>query len=214
MMIAKNEAGKAALVTLVLVGAAAAGWWAWRRMAEPHAQPSSQPGTVAGVELRGKSLRSAPEDKSKLASKTGGDSKPAAPVPPRTTGSNETEWTALDVADLSNFDYEESGEEIPPEIQAWNGKQVQIHGYMNPTRFTKEGVAEFMLTAFPGACCFASIPRLNEWVVVRMPEGQSTDYAYYAPIAVQGVLEVGEEVVDDVVQSLFRLEARLVAIED
>ena len=70
-----------------------------------------------------------------------------------------------------------------------------------------------MLTAFPGSCCFGSIPRFNEWVVVRMPEGKSADYAYYAAIAVQGVLEVGEKIVDEIVQRIFRMEALLVAVE-
>ncbi len=208
MSSAHGRAGKAIWVALALVAAAALAWWSWRKFAAPAPIDASRTGPNVDIALRGKPLRSAPEAKPAPA---GGSTVVAAPPAANATAN---EWTALDVADLSNFDYEDGGQDIPPEIQAWNGKQVQIHGYMNPTRFTKEGVAEFMLTAFPGACCFGSIPRLNEWVVVRMPEGQSTEYAYYAPIAVQGVLEVGEEVVDDVVQSLFRMQALMVAIED
>ncbi len=200
--------GRVLLAGALILALALAVVFVWRQRAlsgQGGARGSAS--GAAGIpppSVRGEPLRSAPRKSEAV----------AAPSAPAARAGGEDAWIPLDVADLSNFDYEEQSGDLPPEILAWNDKRVELHGFMNPTRFTKDGVAEFMLTAFPGACCFGSIPRLNEWVVVRMPEGKSTDYAYTAPIVVLGRLEVGEEIVDEVVQSLYRMEAQRVVVED
>ena len=76
---------------------------------------------------------------------------------------------------------------------------------MTPVDFDSDGVRSFSLTAIPGGCCYGMVPRLNEWIVVTMPEGERAEYAYYEPVTCKGELEVGEVAADGVVVSLFRM---------
>jgi hypothetical protein len=176
-------------------------WLAWG-----CSQDAPPPVAAYDPSLRGQPLRSAPS------APGGASSAPTADDAPKQRGAAaQSVWIEIDVADLSNWDYDEGSGEIPPEILDWNGDKLAVHGFMNPTKFDKQGVIEFMLTAIPGACCFGSIPRLNEWVVVRLPAGKSAEYSYYAPIVVRGELEVGELVKEGAVLSLFRMEAQDIA---
>ena len=71
--------------------------------------------------------------------------------------------------------------------------------------FDGDGVKSFALTAIPGGCCYGAIPRLNEWVVVTMPEDKRAEYAYYDPVTIFGTLSVGELYEDGVLLSLYRM---------
>jgi hypothetical protein len=94
---------------------------------------------------------------------------------------------------------------VPEELRAFDGVQVEITGFMNPIEFDRDGVKSFALTAIPGGCCYGAIPRLNEWVVVRMPGEERAEYAYYDPVTIFGELSVGELYEDGVVLSLYRM---------
>lgn len=147
---------------------------------------------------------------------------PAQDKPP------QTEFEELKFATLSGFDYPKSGSfqvgpagetryeasasdtpasptKIPADVRAFDGRRVQVTGFMNPIEFDGDGVKNFALTAIPGGCCYGAIPRLNEWVVVTMPEGQRADYAYYDPVTIFGSISIGELYEDGVILSLYRM---------
>jgi hypothetical protein len=103
---------------------------------------------------------------------------------------------------------------IPDGVRAWNERRVCVTGFMNPVEFDADGVASFLLTGVPGGCCFGMIPRLNDWVVVTMPEGERTDYAYFDPVTIYGEISIGEEFDGGVIVSLYRMTPQAVEIGD
>lgn len=142
------------------------------------------------------------------------------------------EYRELTFATLSGYDYPKSGSdqvgapmvasadakiagsssggELPPSkvpeaVRAFDGKSVEITGFMNPIEFDRDGVKSFALTAIPGGCCYGAIPRLNEWVVVEMPGDERAEYAYYDPVTIYGEISIGEQYEDGTVLSLYRM---------
>jgi hypothetical protein len=73
-------------------------------------------------------------------------------------------------------------------------------------------VKSFLLTNYPGGCCFGMVPRLNEWIEVEMPNDGRVDYSYYDPIKIVGLLEVGEAKSGEVVTSLYRMKPEKVEV--
>ncbi len=80
-------------------------------------------------------------------------------------------------------------DQIPAEVKAWNGKKAVITGFMLPTALKDGKAVEFLIMANQMACCFGTVPNMNEWVVVRMPAG--VPVTQDVPISFHGVLRVG-----------------------
>jgi hypothetical protein len=98
-------------------------------------------------------------------------------------------------------------DQIPEEIDALSGKKVCVTGYMLPVEMEEDNVTVFLLMRTPMQCCFGVAPQLNEWVVVRMDKSAKPVGPEYKPVSAMGVLEVGEEVKDGWVTSLYRMTA-------
>jgi hypothetical protein len=80
-------------------------------------------------------------------------------------------------------------EQIPGTVKAWNGKKAIITGYMVPVKMDKGLVTEFLLMRNTMACCFGSVPNMNEWVIVKMKKGVQP--LMDVPVAFYGELKVG-----------------------
>jgi hypothetical protein len=80
-------------------------------------------------------------------------------------------------------------EQIPPIVKSWNGQKAVITGYMVPVKMQKGLVTEFLLMRNTMACCFGTVPNMNEWVVVRMRQGVPP--LMDVPLAFYGLLKVG-----------------------
>ena len=99
-------------------------------------------------------------------------------------------------------------DQIPPEIKALDGEPVLLLGFMVPVEFDSRGkLAAFAITQNQAFCCYGVTPAMNDWVMVRVPEGQGVEYRQQEPVAVYGVLEVGELLDEGYVLSLYRLTA-------
>ena len=190
-----------------------------------------QPDTAPSGEVRGKPIASAPSAKSKLPPEvvtlTGAnginlaaDAPPVDP-PKEKDGDREVKFELL-----TSYDYEWSqttgivapgaagGAQIPPEVRALDRQKVFIVGYMQPIDFDNDGVRTFLLTNYPGGCCFGMVPRLNEWVEVSLAGDERVEYSYFDAIEVHGRLEVGEAKSGEVVTSLYRMTPDKVEIAD
>lgn len=102
---------------------------------------------------------------------------------------------------------------IPAAVQQLDGRRVFIKGFMLPLEGDDRGVTLFMLNANIDLCYFGAPVRPNDWILVRMKPGQAAEYTH-RPTAVWGRLEVGAEVEEGRVTSLYRLvdaEARVEA---
>jgi hypothetical protein len=62
-------------------------------------------------------------------------------------------------------------EQIPPMVKSWNGKRAIITGFMLPTKLDNGKATEFLLMANQMACCYGTVPNMNDWVVVKCPKG-------------------------------------------
>lgn len=100
---------------------------------------------------------------------------------------------------------------FPEGVRALDGEQLSIVGYMIPLDWDEERVTGFMLVRDLAACCFGGMPRPDEWVDVRMEEGEGSDFFPYVPIRVTGVFSVGLDRQEDaLVGSVFQMRARSV----
>ena len=88
-----------------------------------------------------------------------------------------------------------------------NGKKFAVRGFMIPFKVDGEDVTEFLLVRNQFACCFGVVPKMNEWIHVKMAKGKVAPYAVDIPITVYGKLDCGELIEKGVVMSLYRMEA-------
>lgn len=80
-------------------------------------------------------------------------------------------------------------EQIPATVKSWSGRKVIITGFMLPTKLTKDKATEFLLMANQMACCYGTVPNMNDWVIVRAPDG--VPITQDVPISFRGTLKVG-----------------------
>ncbi len=97
-------------------------------------------------------------------------------------------------------------EQISPQIQAMDGKKVEIQGFMLPLDMSEGNLRTFMLLKDQMACCFGNIPRLNEWVYVRVPRKKQVSIHQDIVITLLGTLRVGAKFEGEVLTGIYHLE--------
>ena len=116
----------------------------------------------------------------------------------------EPNWAKMeDPAYISSL---KLNEQISPQIQAMNDKKVEIQGFMLPLDMLEGNLRTFMLLKDQMACCFGSIPRLNEWVYVRVPKEKKISVHQDIPITLFGTLRVGAKFEREVLTGIYHLE--------
>ena len=102
-------------------------------------------------------------------------------------------------------------DQIPAPIRAFSGKRVAVQGFMVPIRIEKGATKSFLLVKDQSLCCYGRMPRMNEWVSVKMTGDKAAKFIGDQPVTVFGTLNVGEEIDKGEVLSIYRLEAEDVA---
>ena len=98
--------------------------------------------------------------------------------------------------------------QVPGEILEMDGREVLLLGFMIPLELTAEGdIQSFILTQDQMFCCFGVVPSMNEWVTIYIGKNMQAKYLPNEPIGVQGILEIGENLEDGFVTSLYRMRA-------
>jgi len=85
----------------------------------------------------------------------------------------------------------EAEKQIPAKIREFNDKKVSVTGFMLPVKMDGGLVTEFLLVKDPMMCCYGVMPKVNEWVVVRMV-GKGVAPLMDVPITFEGKLSVGQ----------------------
>ena len=99
-----------------------------------------------------------------------------------------------------------SGEEqIPPIVKTWSGRKAVVTGFMLPTKMDNGKAVEFLLMANQMACCYGSVPNMNEWVIVRIPGG--TTVTQDVPISFRGPLQVGARYENGYMVGIYQMDA-------
>lgn len=103
--------------------------------------------------------------------------------------------------------------QIPDALLAYDGKRVQVSGFMLPIDVGEDGdVHMFFLMRDLASCCFGGTPKMNEWVLVEAGSGFRTKYTGYAAIAVTGRIAIGEKVEYGRVTSIYRVEGEAITV--
>jgi len=95
--------------------------------------------------------------------------------------------------------------QIPPEVKGWNQKKAVITGFMLPTKLENGNATEFLLMANQMACCFGTVPKMNDWVVVHMPQG--TQVIQDVPISFYGTFRVGAVYEDGYLTGIYAMDS-------
>ncbi|HKB56342.1 MAG TPA: DUF3299 domain-containing protein [Lacunisphaera sp.] len=95
--------------------------------------------------------------------------------------------------------------QIPEKIKALDLQKVAVTGFMLPVKMDKGLVTEFLLVKDPMMCCYGIMPRINEWVVVKMV-GPGVKPLMDIPITFEGRLHVGEMYENGYLTGLYLLD--------
>jgi hypothetical protein len=83
----------------------------------------------------------------------------------------------------------QSVRQIPADIAKLDGQKVVVTGFMLPVRLKEGLVTEFLLVSDPMVCCYGAVPKVNEWITVRLATG--IEPLMDVPLAFAGLLRVG-----------------------
>ena len=91
------------------------------------------------------------------------------------------EYSVVGFDKLSGFKYEvpedtntnavaqaKSDEQIPEQVRDFNGKRVALKGFMLPLKVEGGLVTELLIMRDQSMCCYGAVPKINEWVSVKM----------------------------------------------
>ena len=81
--------------------------------------------------------------------------------------------------------------QIPASVRAFNGQKVALRGFMLPLKVESGKVTELLLMRDQSMCCFGAVPRINEFVTVKMTGG-GTKAVMDQAVTLVGKLKVGE----------------------
>jgi len=115
----------------------------------------------------------------------------------------EGEFVTVGFDKLSTFQYdvpEEVGEvkadapdpdkQIPPTVKELNGRRVSLKGFMLPLKVEQGLVTELLIMRDQSMCCYGTVPKINEWVSVKMT-GKGVKPVMDQAVTMMGTLKVG-----------------------
>jgi len=82
-------------------------------------------------------------------------------------------------------------DQIPANVRAWDKKQVALKGFMLPLKVEGGLITELLIMRDQSMCCYGAVPRINEWVSVKMT-GKGLKPIMDQAITLYGTLHVGE----------------------
>ncbi len=95
--------------------------------------------------------------------------------------------------------------QIPEKVKALDLQKVAVTGFMLPVKMEGSLVKEFLLVKDPMMCCYGVMPKLNEWIVVKMV-GAGVKPLMDTPITFEGKLHVGEMYENGYLTGLYLLD--------
>jgi hypothetical protein len=96
-------------------------------------------------------------------------------------------------------------DQIPPAVRGWSGKKAIVTGFMLPTKLDNGKAVEFLLMANQMACCYGTVPNMNDWVIVRIPKG--VPITQDVPISFRGMFKVNPTFESGYMTGIYQLEA-------
>ena len=82
--------------------------------------------------------------------------------------------------------------EIPESVKKFDKQKIALKGYMLPLKVEDGKITELLILRDQSMCCYGAVPKINEWVSVRMPKGKGVRPVMDVPVTIFGTLKVGE----------------------
>ena len=95
--------------------------------------------------------------------------------------------------------------QIPERIKSLNEKPVAIRGFMLPLKVENGLVTELLIMRDQSMCCFGTVPKINEWINIRMA-GEGVQPIMDQAITLMGMLKVGEVLENDYLVGIYEME--------
>jgi len=95
--------------------------------------------------------------------------------------------------------------QIPDSVRKFDAKKISITGFMLPTKFKDGKVTEFLLMKDQSGCCFGAMPRINEWIIVKMTQG-GIPPLMDIPLTLVGQFKVGEVFEEGYLSGIYQLD--------
>ena len=95
---------------------------------------------------------------------------------------------------------------IPQSIKALDNQLVSVIGFVLPVETDGERIDSFLLLRDLQMCCYGTLPELNEWIYVEVPNHlEAKNLISDTPIKVRGTLQVEPRFKDDFLLSIYSL---------
>ena len=113
------------------------------------------------------------------------------------------------VADEEGVVYKE---QIPEAIHALNQKAISLKGFMLPLKVEQGLVTEMLIMRDQSMCCYGTVPKINEWVSVRMEE-EGVKPVMDEPVTIYGTLKVGEVLENGYLVGIYEMDGQSMSVE-
>ncbi|MEO7300359.1 MAG: DUF3299 domain-containing protein [Verrucomicrobiota bacterium] len=131
----------------------------------------------------------------------------------------ETDYTTVGFDKLSNFTFAvpegiqptnatantNSATQIPADVKAFDQKKVALKGFMLPLKVDDGVVTEMLIMKDQSMCCYGAVPRINDWVSVKMKKG-GVKSIMDQPVTLYGKLHVGEMLENGYLVGIYELD--------
>jgi hypothetical protein len=94
---------------------------------------------------------------------------------------------------------------FPDWLNKLDGKPVRIRGFMYPVHFST-GITTFTLARDTDICCFTKNPKVYDVILVKLDEGESTDYIDREAFDVEGTFQIDATPDETELPRLYRIE--------
>ena len=101
---------------------------------------------------------------------------------------------------------------IPTAVKALNQKRVALKGFMLPLKVEGGLVTEMLIMKDQSMCCYGTVPKIHEWVSVKMSEKGVKPLMDQA-VTLMGKLHVGEMRENGYLTGIYRMDGEKMAAE-
>ncbi len=103
-------------------------------------------------------------------------------------------------------------EQIPSSIKELNDTNISLKGFMLPLKVEKGSVTEMLIMRDQSMCCYGTVPKINEWVSVRM-EDEGVKPVMDEPVTIYGTLKVGEVLENGYLVGIYEMDGQSMSFE-
>jgi hypothetical protein len=98
-----------------------------------------------------------------------------------------------------------TAEQIPQTVMSYDQKRIALKGFMLPLKVEGGKVTEMLIMRDQSMCCYGAVPKINEWVSVKML-GEGVRPIMDQAITLYGKLYVGEMRENGYLVGIYRMD--------